>query len=112
LKRLQFAETLLTCKHGIRKQESSIMATTQTKNGEHTFDQFRDLNDQWLAAARKAGTTYLDSYEKAVARTTDLELKFAGLSQQEWLKSLIEAQVDVTRELTSSYTTAARTFLK
>jgi hypothetical protein len=88
------------------------MATTQTKHGEHTFDQFRDFNDQWLTAARKAGNTYLDSYEKAVERTTDLELRFAGLSQQEWLKSLIEAQVDITRELASSYTTAARTFLK
>jgi hypothetical protein len=88
------------------------MATAQTKHGDHAFDQFRDLNDQWLSAARKAGTTYLDSYEKAVERTTDLELRFAGLSQQEWLKSLVEAQVDITRELASSYTTAARTFLK
>ena len=88
------------------------MASTQSKNGEHTFEQFRDLNDQWLVAARKAGNTYLDSYEKAVERTTDLELRFAGMSQQEWLKSLIEAQVDITREVASSYTTAARTLLK
>ncbi len=88
------------------------MATTQSKHGEHAFDQFRDLNDQWLAAARKAGTTYLDSYEKAVERATDLELRFAGMSQQEWLKSLIETQVDITRELAASYTTAARSFLK
>ena len=88
------------------------MATTQSKSGEHAFDQFRDLNDQWLAAARKAGNTYLDSYEKAVERATDLELRFAGMSQQEWLKSLVETQVDITRELSSSYTTAARTFLK
>jgi len=88
------------------------MATTQTKNGEHAYDQFRDFNDQWLAAARKASNTYLDSYEKAVERATDLELRFAGLTQQEWIKSLIEAQVDITRELTGSYTTAARTLLK
>ena len=44
----------------------------------------------------------------AVGRAIDLELKFAGLSQQEWLKSLIEAQVDITRELTGSYATTAR----
>ena len=31
---------------------------------------------------------------------------------EEWIKSLIEAQVDITRELTSSYTTAARSLLK
>ncbi|MBV8944663.1 MAG: hypothetical protein JOZ95_04530 [Solirubrobacterales bacterium] len=65
-----------------------------------------------LTAARKAGNLYLDSYEKAVNRATDLQLKLAGLTQQEWLRSLIEAQVDITRELTGSYTTTARSLLK
>ena len=92
------------------------MATTQTRNGtpslDAAFEQARELNDQVLAAARKAGNLYLDSYEKTVARATDLELKFAGMSQQEWLRSVIEAQVDVAREVASSYTAAARTLLK
>jgi hypothetical protein len=70
------------------------------------------MNDQVLAAARKAGNLYLDSYEKAVDRTAELELKFAGMTQQEWLRSLVEAQVDVAREVASSYTAAARTLLK
>jgi hypothetical protein len=91
------------------------MASTQTKNGvptvEATFEQFKDLNDQFLTAARKAGNTYLDSYEKAVDRAVELELKVAGLTQQEWLKSLIEAQVDVTREAANTYTATARTLL-
>jgi hypothetical protein len=92
------------------------MTTTQTKNGAPAFDaafeQFKDLNEQVLAAARKAGNLYLDSYEKAVDRTIELELKVAGLTQQEWLKNLIEARVDFTRELASSYTSAARSLLK
>jgi hypothetical protein len=93
------------------------MATsTQTKTGipsfDAAFDQFRESGEQVMTAARKAGNLYLDSYEKAVDRTTELQLKLAGLSQQEWLKSLIEAQVDVTRELAGSYTTTARGLLK
>lgn len=92
------------------------MATTETKNGvpsfDAAFDQVRDSGEQFLAAARKAGNLYLDSYEKAVDRTTDLQLKFAGLTQQEWLRSLIEAQVDITRELAGSYATTARSLLK
>jgi hypothetical protein len=92
------------------------MATTETKNGvpslDATYDQVRDSSEQVLAAARKAGNLYLDSYEKAVDRTTDLQLKLAGLTQQEWLKSLIEAQVDMTRELAGSYTSTARSLLK
>jgi DNA-binding ferritin-like protein len=92
------------------------MATTATNTGipsfDATFEQFRDSGDQVLEAARKAGNLYLDTYEKAVDRTTELQLKLAGLTQQEWLKSLIEAQVDVERELSSSYTTTARSLLK
>lgn len=93
-----------------------MATTTQPKTGipsfDAAFDQFRDSGEQVLTAARKAGNLYLDSYEKAVDRTTELQLKLAGLSQQEWLKSLVEAQVDVTRELTGSYATTARGLLK
>lgn len=93
-----------------------MATTTQAKTGVPSFDtafeQLRESGEQVLAASRKAGNLYLDTYEKAVDRTTDLQLKLAGLSQQEWLKSLVEAQVDVTRELTGSYTTTARGLLK
>ncbi len=93
------------------------MATaTQSKTGIPSFDtafeQVRESSEQVLSAARKAGNLYLDTYEKAVDRTTELQLKLAGLSQQEWLKGLIEAQVDVTREIAGSYTTTARSLLK
>jgi hypothetical protein len=92
------------------------MATTQSKNGAPTidaaFEQFKELNEQFLAAARKAGNLYVDSYEKAIDRAIDFERQVAGLTQQEWLKTLIEAQTDFARELADSYTTAARTLLK
>ena len=93
-----------------------MATTTSAKTGIPTFDtafeQVKDSSEQVLAAARKAGNLYLDSYEKAVDRTVELQLKLAGLTQQEWLKSLIEAQVDVSKELASTYTTTARSFLK
>jgi hypothetical protein len=92
------------------------MATTHTKNDTYTveaaFDQAKDQGEQFLAAARKAGNLYVDSYEKAVDRAIEVQLKVAGMTQQEWLKSLIEAQVDFTREVSQAYTTAARGLLK
>jgi hypothetical protein len=91
------------------------MATTQTKNGapsiDAAFEQYSELQEQFVAAARKAGNLYLDSYEKAVDRAVELEGKLAGLTQQEWLKNVIEAQADLIREVSSSYTTAARSLL-
>jgi len=91
------------------------MANTQTNGApkvDAAFEQVKDLNEQFLAAARKAGNLAVDSYEKAVSRAIDLEVKVAGLSQQEWLKSLIEAQAEYARGLTESYTTTARSLLK
>ena len=91
------------------------MSTTESKNGtpiDTAFEQATDLSEQFAAAARKAGNLYLDSYEKVVDRAIELELKVAGATQQEWLKNLIEAQADFAREITSSYTSTARTLLK
>jgi hypothetical protein len=92
------------------------MTTTQNKNGVQSFDaafeQAKDTGEQFIAVARKAGSVYLDSYEKAVDRAIELELKFAGLTQQEWLKGLVETQADFTREVTTSYTSTARSLLK
>jgi len=93
-----------------------MATTTHPKTGSPSFDtafeQVRESSEQVLAATRKASNLYLDTYEKTVDRATDLQLKLAGLTQQEWLKSLIEAQVDITRELAGSYTTTARSLLK
>ena len=93
-----------------------MTTTTSPKTGvpsfDEAFEQVKDANEQVWAAARKAGNLYLDSYEKAVDRATELQLKLAGLTQQEWLKSLIEAQVDVSKEIVGTYTTTARSFLK
>ena len=92
--------------------------TTQTnaKSGTPTldaaYDQVTGLNERFLAAARKAGNLYVDSYEKAVTGATNLQLQLAERTDPEWLKSLVDAQVGYARELTSSYATAARTLIK
>ena len=79
---------------------------------ETAFEQAKELNEQVLAASRKAGNLYLDSYEKAVNRAVELELKVAGVTQQDWLKGLLQAQADFTRELADSYASTARSLLK
>jgi hypothetical protein len=92
------------------------MATTNANTGAPTvdaaFEQVKDLNEEFLDAARQAGTLYLDAYEKAVDQAIELELKVAGYTQQARLKNLIEAQADFTREVASSYTSTARSLLK
>lgn len=86
--------------------------STSTPSFDAVFEQAKDAREQAYAAARKAGNLYLNSYEQAVDRTAEAQLKLADLTQQEWLKSLIEAQVGVTREFAKSYTSAARAILR
>jgi hypothetical protein len=91
------------------------MTNAQTTNGptiDAAFEQVKDLNEQVVGAARKVGNLYVDTYETAVERTVELELKVAGLSQQEWLKNLIEAQIDFSREIANASATTARSLLK
>jgi hypothetical protein len=93
------------------------MPTSQTKQRPSTafeppFEQLEEFGEQMLSTARKASTQCLDSYEKTVDRAIDLELKLAGMTQQEWLKGMIDTHVEMTRELTEAYTSAARQLLR
>lgn len=71
-------------------------------------EQVSHLNDQFLDAAKQFGNMYLDGFEKAVTSLTDAQKKLAAHSQVEGIQSLIEAQADLTSQLTETYTTAAR----
>jgi hypothetical protein len=96
--------------------EEANMATTQTKTHnpsiDGVFERAGEAQEQFAAAARQAGNAYLDSYEKVVDRAIELELKLAGTTQQDWIKSIAETQADFARELASTYTSTARTLLK
>jgi hypothetical protein len=90
-----------------------MATTTKTQSPfEAPFEQFKDASDQILSAARKAGALYIDSYEQTVDRALDVESRFAASAQPEWLKSLIESHVDISRELANSYVSTARSALK
>jgi hypothetical protein len=90
-----------------------MATTTKTQYPfEAPFEQFKDASEQILTAARKAGALYIDSYEQAVDRALDIETRFAASAEPEWLKSMIESHVDISRGLTNSYLSTARSALK
>jgi hypothetical protein len=91
------------------------MATALPKSDstmDSIFDRASEASDQVLAAYRKVGNAWVDSYEKAFDRTLEFELKLAGSSKQDWLKGLIETQAEYAREIVNTYTSTARSFLK
>ena len=92
------------------------MATTTNPNGAQVFDapfkQAKDAGEQILAAARNAGSLYVDSYEQAVEKALEVETRLASSAQPEWLRSMIEAHIDLSREFAGTYVKSARSVLK
>jgi hypothetical protein len=92
------------------------MATTHaadpTPKIEVAFGQAKAVNDQWLAAWRKSANLYMESYEKVMDGAIGLELEIAHHVEPEWLRDLIKAHCNVTREIVSTYTGAAEGLLK
>jgi hypothetical protein len=74
-------------------------------------ERITEFNERAAANGRKAGATYLDSYEKSVLSLVDSYEKTAEATKVEWLSSVASAQADFTREVTKAYTGAARAFV-
>jgi hypothetical protein len=72
----------------------------------------RKLNEQIIEAGKQAGETTLTSYERFLKSiATSLE-RGPGKSDVEWISNLATAQAKFIREVTSSFTKAARRRLK
>jgi hypothetical protein len=89
------------------------MATTATKNQtEATSERIRDLNERILESSKKAGTAYLDGYEKALTSIADYQESVAKQTDVDWISTVVDAQARFTRELTTLYVNAGRELLK
>ena len=81
---------------------------TQTKDNpviesvETAAERVAELNEKAVANGKKAGTAYLNSYEKAVLSFAD------SYEKVEWLAGVATAQADFAREVTKAYAGAAR----
>ena len=88
------------------------MATTAKTANETTADRLREVNDRFFDSARKAGGAYLAAYEKSVDPVVGYQERFATDSEIEWVSTLVDAQARFARELTKTYVSTGREFLK
>jgi hypothetical protein len=92
------------------------MATQTTTQAEKDIDQtterIRDLNEQVLGFGRKAGTGFLDTYEKNLQTFADYQDKVADHTKVDWVANIARAQANFTREITRVYTSTARDLIK
>ena len=90
------------------------MAATKTadRNVEATAERIRDLNERILESSKKAGTAYLDAYEKALKSIADYQQSVARQTDVDWVSTVVDAQARFTRELTNLYVNTGRELLK
>lgn len=94
-----------------RTRSTESRDRTNEAGFDEAADRVRDLNERIIEASRKAGSTYLDGYEKTLRGIADYEEKVAESSQVEWLSTLLNAQADFTREIAKATTASARELL-
>jgi hypothetical protein len=66
------------------------------------------FNERFVEVGKRAANLCLDSYDRLVEGVTSFQQKLAEQSHSEAVKSVVATQVDMTRELASAYTSAAR----
>ena len=76
---------------------------TQTKS-----NPVNELSEKAVENGKKASSAYLDSYEKVALTLADSYEKAAGATKIDWLETVAAAQAGLAREVTKSYTSAAR----
>jgi hypothetical protein len=85
------------------------MATaTSIKDLNAAAEQVSEFNERIVQASKLAGRRYLDGYEQLVENVTGVQQKLAGQSKIDAVQTVVTTQVDMTRQLTSAYTSAAR----
>jgi hypothetical protein len=72
----------------------------------------RKLNERIIEAGREAGETTLTNYEKALKAIASTLERGPGSSDVEWVANLATAQAKFIRDVTTSWTAAARKALK
>jgi hypothetical protein len=72
----------------------------------------RRLNERIIEAGKEAGETTLSSYEKALKTIASTLERGPGASDVEWISNLATAQAKFIRDVTDSWTSAARKMLK
>jgi hypothetical protein len=79
---------------------------------QETVDRIRDLNERIVENARRAGNTYLDAYERALSTIAGYQESAAKATPIDWMKSVLEAQANFTREFGDFYASTAREALQ
>jgi hypothetical protein len=79
---------------------------------EAAAERLRKLNERIIEAGKQTGETTLSSYEKALKAIASAVERGPGSSDIDWISNLATAQAKFIRDVTKTWTDAARDMLK
>lgn len=87
--------------------------TTQTeRTPDQIAESIREANERILAYGRKAGSEFLEAYERTLLTYADYQDRIADGSTNEWLTQAMRTQANLTRDITGAFADAGRAFTK
>ena len=85
--------------------EKAAGSTSPGEPFEQTMQRAREINEQIIEMARKAGGQMLDAYVRWLEEVAEQQRKIASgtpVSQMDWLAGMLNAQADFTRQFAKS----------
>jgi hypothetical protein len=89
-----------------------MTTTAAKKSSASTKDRIATLTKPLVETPRRAGSAWIDSYEKQVDIVTSFQGKIADVVNIEPVASMTSAYADLTRDLTAAQVSVARSLLR
>lgn len=88
------------------------MSTQTQRSPDQVAASIREANERILEYGRKAGTEFLEAYERTLLTYADYQDKLADGATGEWLTQTMKAQANFTRDIAGAFADAGRASLR
>jgi hypothetical protein len=88
------------------------MTTHTQRTPEQMAESIRETNERILEYGRKAGSEFLEAYERTLLTFADYQDKLADGATNERLTQAMKAQANFTRDITGAFADAGRASLR
>ncbi len=88
------------------------MSTQTQRSPDQVAASIREANERILEFGRKAGTEFLEAYERTLLTYADYQDKLADGAASEWLTQAMKAQANFTRDIAGAFADAGRASIR
>jgi hypothetical protein len=88
-------------------QSTEASKTTDASRADAAIARINQLTEQIVAAARSAGSGFLEAYEKALQSLADFRPRDTATDQLEWVQAIADTHATFIAEVSTAYVTAA-----